>query len=293
MQTLEALSARMHTTAEIHSIVRTMKSLSSVSIRQYERAAAAMLEYERTVDLGLQAVLRDQSLQPQVGSPAEVAPGSALIVIGSDRGLCGRFNDRIGGRAVARLLEESDCRLCVLGQRVAAHMEAEGHMPDALFALPGSAAGLTATVHAVAVEIDRWTEAGVGTVSLLFNRRAGASLAVPTEWPLLPVPRGDLDALARKPWPSRSLPTYRMAPTKLFSWLIGQRIFVQIYRALAESLASEHAARLAAMRRAEGNISDHREELMDAYRQKRQEEITRELLDIISGFEAVDQGDPA
>ncbi|MDP7344279.1 MAG: F0F1 ATP synthase subunit gamma, partial [Alphaproteobacteria bacterium] len=49
------------------------------------------------------------------------------------------------------------------------------------------------------------------------------------------------------------------------------------YRALAESLASEHAARLAAMRRAEGNISDHREELMDAYRQKRQEEITRDI----------------
>lgn len=296
MQTLEALSTRLHTTAEIHSIVRTMKSLSAVSIRQYERAVTAMEEYERTISLGLQIVLRDGGVATRPGPGAAPPHGAALIVIGSDRGLCGRFNDRICAAALGRLTAgpAGEIRqLCVLGQRAAARLEAAGHRPDALFALPGSVDGLAATVHAVAVEIERWTSGGTGAVSLLFNRRAGAALSEPTARTLLPVPRDELDGLARAPWPSRRLPIFRMDRARLFSWLIGQRIFVELYRALAESLASEHAARLAAMQRAERNIGDLREDLMGAFRQMRQEAITRELLDILAGFEAVHQGDSA
>ncbi len=287
MQSLEALSARLHTTGEIHSIVRTMKSLSAASIRQYERAVEAMQDYERTVSLGLQVVLRHKGVAARPDGPPR---GSALIVIGSDRGLCGRFNDRIGQFALDRLAKtpEGDLRhLCVLGQRVAARLQTAGHTPDTFFSLPGSVGGLTATVHAVAVEVERWTSGGIGSVSLLFNRRAGAALTEPTLWPLLPVPHDYLDGLARAPWPSRRLPIYRMERGKLFSWLIGQRIFVLLYRALAESLASEHGSRLAAMQRAERNIEEHREDLMGAYRQRRQEAITRELIDILAGFEAV------
>lgn len=293
MQSLEALSARLRTTGEIHSIVRTMKSLSAASIHQYERAVEAMADYDRTVSLGLQIVLREGGVTTRTDQAPQ---GSALIVIGSDRGLCGRFNDRIGQFALDRLAEEQegDLRhLCVLGQRVAARLETAGHPPGTLFLLPGSVGGLAATVHAVAVEVERWTSGGISSVSLLFNRRAGAALTEPTLWPLLPVPRDYLDSLAHAPWPSRRLPIYRMERGKLFSWLIGQRIFVQLYRALAESLASEHAARLAAMQRAERNIGEHREDLMGAFRQKRQEEITRELLDILAGFEAVQGGEPA
>lgn len=290
MQSLEALSARLETTAEIQSIVRTMKSLSSASIRQYERSVAAMADYERTVTLGLQIVLRDGGVASRPGLAGDVPRGSGLIVIGSDRGLCGRFNDRIGQVARDRLDagSGSDCdHLCVLGQRVAAGLEAAGHPARRLFSLPGSVGGLSATVHAVAVEIDRWTSAGVGTVSILFNRRVGAALAEPTCWPLLPLPQAFLDDLARAPWPSRCRPIHRMERPQLLSWLVGQRIFVLLYRALAESLASEHAARLAAMQRAERNIAEHRETLAGAFRQKRQEAITRELLDILAGFEAV------
>lgn len=296
MQTLEALSTRLHTTGEIHSIVRTMKSLSAVSIRQYERAVTAIAEYERTVSLGLQIVLRDGGLATRPGPGTAPAHGAALIVIGSDRGLCGRFNDRICTAALdwLRAGPGGEVRqICVLGQRAAARLEAAGHRPDALFSLPGSAEGLVATVHAVAVEIERWTSGGTGAVSLLFNRRAGAALSEPTERALLPVPHDDLDGLARAPWPSRRLPIFRMDRARLFSWLIGQRIFVELYRALAESLASEHAARLAAMQRAERNIGDLREDLMGAFRQMRQEAITRELLDILAGFEAAQDGDTA
>lgn len=294
MQTLEAVSTRLHTTAEIHSIVRTMKSLSAVSIHQYDRAVAAIAEYERTVSLGLQIVLRDGGIAPPPGLADGTPRGAALIVIGSDRGLCGRFNDRICAAALDRLRTWTGGEvrpLCVIGQRAATQLAAAGHRPDVLFSLPGSVDGLATTVHAVAVEIERWTSGGTGAVSLLFNRRAGAALTAPTARVLLPVPHEDLDRLARAPWPWRRLPIYRMDRATLFSWLIGQRIFVELYRALAESLASEHASRLAAMQRAERNIGDLRDDLMGAFRQMRQQAITRELLDILAGFESVYQGD--
>jgi len=71
------------------------------------------------------------------------------------------------------------------------------------------------------------------------------------------------------------------------SWLVQQRLFVSLYRALAEALASEHATRLAAMQGAERNIEERRADLMQVYCVKRQETITRELMDVVSGFEAV------
>lgn len=289
METLETLSAKLAATQDIRTIVRTMKALSSASIHQYERAITAMADYERAVTLGLQIVLRDQAgagaRSPRIGPVSAPGQRRALIVIGSDRGLCGLFNDRIAAFAAEQL--EDDMLLCVLGVRTAARLEALGHRGDSLFALPSSVGGLSATVQAVAVEMDRWIRTErVASVSVAFNRRRGGISAEPVQRLLFPLPRHELDALARAPWPSPRLPVYRMDRDRLFSWLARQHLFVVLYRALAESLAAEHAARLAAMQGAERNIGERGEAILAAYRKTRQETITRELLDVVAGFEA-------
>ena len=159
-----------------------------------------------------------------------------------------------------------------------------------LFALtlPGSVEGLSRLVQRVILEIDRWIEAqGVEQVWLVHNRREGRATAQPRAHRLLPLPVSYLRELSDADWPGRSLPLYRMDPEQLMSWLVQQRLFVVIYRGLAEAIASEHASRLAAMQAAERNIEDRRDDLQQAYRQSRQETITRELLDVVSGFEAV------
>jgi F-type H+-transporting ATPase subunit gamma len=74
---------------------------------------------------------------------------------------------------------------------------------------------------------------------------------------------------------------------RLFSSLIQQYLFVSLYRAFAESLASENAGRLASMQAAERNIEDLLEELNSQFQQQRQSSITEELLDIVAGFEAL------
>jgi F-type H+-transporting ATPase subunit gamma len=82
-----------------------------------------------------------------------------------------------------------------------------------------------------------------------------------------------------------------MEADALLSLLLRQRVFVVLYRALAEALASEHASRLAAMQRAERNIDERRQDLGALYRRRRQETITRELMDLVAGFEAVGAAD--
>jgi len=211
----------------------------------------------------------------------------ALIVIGSDRGLCGGYNDKITRFSRARM-EKGPVEIGTIGARVAARFEADGVPLAFALTLPGSVEGLSRLVQGVIVEIDRWTRLhGVGRVLLLHNRREGRNTATPRSHRLLPLPDDYLRKLAQADWPGRSLPMFRMDPDRLMSWLVQQRLFVVIYRALAEGLASEHASRLAAMQAAERNIKERRDDLTQLYRQRRQETITRELLDVVSGFEAV------
>lgn len=289
METLETLSDMLETTDDIQSIVQTMKSLSAVSIRQYEEAEAAVATYADTVDLGLTAVLHDRRARglslARAGSKTAAREG--LIVIGSDRGLCGRYNE-IVARAAVDKLSEGAAVLAVIGARAAARLEAEGHSADRLFLLPGSVAGMTPMVGRIVVEIERWMrKRGIEAVRVVHNRREGRSRAVPTDRIILPIPTEDLQRLAARPWPGPGLPFFRMDRERLLSSFVRQRLFVQLYRALAEALASEHETRLAAMQSAERNIQERREDLMSTYRRKRQETITREMLDVISGFEAV------
>ena len=291
METLETLSEMLRTTGDIQSIVRTMKSLSAVSIRQYERAEAAMSGYETTIDLGLTALLADRRARglPLRGGMDGTAPGKALVVIGSDRGLCGRYNEIVARHAQARIGDDTAV-LAVIGARAAARLGAMGHSADHLFLQPGSVGGLRPLVLSVIVGIGDWTRsAGVGRVSVVHNRREGRMRAVPVDRQLLPIPEDHLETLLRNGWPGRGLPFFRADPGRLLSALVRQRIFVVLYRALAEALASEHATRLAAMQSAERNIEERRDELTAAHRRKRQETITRELLDVVSGFEAANR----
>lgn len=289
METLEGLADKLETTGEIRSLVRTMKSLSAVSIRQYEQAEDAISEYEATIDLGLSALLQDRRARG-LPLPRTMATGEAdeaLIVIGSDRGLCGRYNEIITGRAIERKTDRTAV-LAVIGARVAARLETGGHRIDRFFLVPGTVSAIGALVQKVIVDIETWTrDPGVGRVCLLHNRREGRARALPVERELLPIPDAYLRQRLKADWPGPGLPFFRMEPDTLLSWLVRQRLFVMIYRALSEALASEHATRLAAMQSAERNIEERQENLNAAYRLKRQETITRELLDVVAGYEAV------
>lgn len=292
METVESLSARIGTTTQIGDIVRVMKALSAVSIRQYDRAAEALVAYQHTVELGLQAVLRSG-----LGATSTIAHGPAparvLIFVGSDRGLCGNFNEKIvefARRAYMVPEDGSDLPMLLLavGQRGAQKMAERGHVPDHVIDLPASIGGLPSVARRVLFVLDRWQkESGAITVDICHNRRHKVSTAAPHGQHLLPMAARDLEGLVVRPWPSRSRPFHRMPRSQLFPALLREQVFIRIYQALAESLASEHARRLAAMHAAERNIDESIANLQARHRTVYQCQITAELLDIVSGYETL------
>lgn len=293
MPTIEQLGRRLDSLHELQSVVRTMKALSAVSIRQYEQAARALVDYYRTVELGLHVVLRDRE-QPPEPRPHGERP-LATIVFGSDHGLCGRFNEDLADYVMERLEATSTPRqeriVLAVGARIAARLEQAGQAVEEDFLVPGSAARITASIQQILLKIDEWrTEKEVDHVYVFYNRHVSSARYRPTGVELLPVNLRRFHRLEEEPWPSRVLPTYTLDRERLFSTLLRQYFFVTLFRACAESQASEHGSRLAAMRDAEKNLQERVDELGTEFRQARQGLITGELLDVVAGFEALAGG---
>ncbi len=291
MDTLESLGKRIATTEDLKSVVRTMKSLSAVNIRQYDQAVTALREYDRTIEMGFQVVLRGgrhASLQADKQDGRVVA-----VVFGSDHGLCGGFNREVTRFAIEDLrerhrLSSGDIHFLVVGARAASEVKAAGEALTRQFRMPGSVAGMTDTAQQILLEIDRCRqEDGAGRVLLFHNLRQEAARTSPRGLQLLPLHGRWLRHLTERPWPSRVLPAFTMDAASLFAALVRQHLFIALFRAGAESAASEHAMRLMAMQAAERNIEDHLGEMSADYRRRRQQTITEELLDIIGGFEVL------
>lgn len=291
MEAVEALKKTIHVTQELHSVVKTMKVLAGLNIRVYERAAHAVAEYNRTVEMGLQVALKRMA-QPVPSS--HISPGRKLgvIVFGSDQGMCGQLNDVIVAhalRALARFpLNRLDQNVLAVGFRAGAQLEDSGRSVEATLDVPSSPAGITATVHEVLRRVDDWhSKRGVDMVVLFYCRLISGVAYRARGIRILPVDAQWIRNLKARRWPSKVIPAYRMETQRLFQSLIREYLFVSLFRAFAESLASENASRLASMQVAERNIEDRLKELTSELSQSRQDSITSELLDIVSAFEAL------
>lgn len=296
MESLDRLQQRLDGLDELRDIVKTMKALSAASVRQYERAAAALFDYNQTVERGLQAVIKDAE-RPLAAERRERGAGTfAAIVFGSDHGLCGRFNEVVAEHALRQLAAATEDKgrriVLAVGARIAATLEHEGQAVEQTLFVPGSAAQITDGVQQILLTIDAWREQGrADSVHVVHNRAARGQHYRASGSKLLPVGLGRFSRLERKSWPSRSLPTMSMDRDRLLSRLIHQYLFVSIFRACAESQASEHASRLAAMQSAERSLDNKIEDVTAVYRRARQDAITSELLELVAGFETIVEHD--
>ena len=288
-QSLESMRSRIESAEDLYGVVRVMKALAAASIRQGERAVASLAEYSRTIETGLQIVLwnRPEAIQ------AEPVPGRHLgiIIFGSDQGMCGSFNeqvatfalDEINGSGVA-----DDRTILVVGTRVVGRLEDAGCKVWQQFPVPSTVASIASAVHDLLLAIEELRDReGLDRLLLIHHRPRAPSGSAPDMLQLLPIDSAWLKNLATRPWTSNSLPTFTMNWRHLLSALIRQHLFVALYRAFAESMASENASRLSSMQAAEKNIQDHLSRLAVEYHQQRQQSITEELLDIVGGFETL------
>jgi F-type H+-transporting ATPase subunit gamma len=300
-----SLRRKIQSAGDLQSVVRTMKALAASSIGQYEQSVRALADYSRTVELGLSVCFRKNT--PAVatfvpkGRPG--VGGIGVVVFGSDQGLVGQFNEVVTEfaiKAIAALprprLATRPTQVWAVGERVHARLSDAGVAPAGLFAVPGSVEAITPLVGKILIESEaHHARDEAAELHLVYNRpgsvgEGGAvsgAVYAPFSQRLLPLDAQWQDELAKRPWPTRTVPEIIGDHTVTLRAFIRGYLFVSIFRACAESLASENASRLAAMQRADKNIDDLLEGFKGDFHRVRQNGIDEELFDVIAGFEAL------
>jgi F-type H+-transporting ATPase subunit gamma len=289
--TTATLRRKINSAGDLQSVVRTMKALAASSIGQYEQSVRALGDYYRTVELGLGVCFRGTgSAALMTGETRRTDAGEiAAVVFGSDQGLVGQFNDVVADYAVKTLAAlPAKAEVWAVGERVYARLADVGLPLAGLFTVPNSVKAITPLVGQILVESDmRYNQGGITELHLFYNRPKSGAVYVPVSQRLLPLDEKWRRKLVELPWPTRSSPEIMGGGTATLRALIREYLFISLFRACAESLASENASRLAAMQRADKNIDELLDDLNRTFHLLRQSSIDEELFDVISGFEAL------
>ena len=289
--TTTSLRRKISSAGDLQSVVRTMKALAASSIGQYEQSVRALADYYRTIELGLSICVWENAsaalLTVGKGRTDEASVGA--VVFGSDQGLVGQFNDVVADFAVKTLATlPGKHQIWAVGERVHGRLSDAGLPLVGLFAVPNSVKAITPLVGQILVESEtRHSQGDVTELHLFYNRPPSGVVYAPVSQRLLPLDETWRRTLAERPWPTGNLPEVMGDGTATLRALIREYLFVSLFRACAESLASENASRLAAMQRADKNIDELLEHLNGTFHRLRQSGIDEELFDVISGFEAL------
>jgi len=293
MESLELIKKKIAGAQSLRSIVRTMKILAAVNIRQYEKALHSLQEYNETIEMGLQVVLRGKGGKTRLHEENSQSTVGA-VVFGSDMGMCGQFNEQVVQFAANKFktLETPEIKTIAVGEKIVSRLEDVGHRPEQVIQYPAAiSTGIIPAMYEILSRIDIWQTGGhVGKIVLFYNSptQTGVSYS-PDVHTLVPLDPAFLESLRKKEWQSRSLPVFKMDRQKLLVSLMRSHLYASLYRSFLDSLTSENAARLTSMQSAEKHIDEHLEELTGQFNNERQGAITSELLDIIAGAEALSE----
>ena len=293
--TLAILRRKIDGANELSSVVRTMKAVAASSIAQYFSAVLSLADYEKTIHTGLAATIgrlpvNHSAVDERV--QATESPKIHAVVFGSDQGLVGKFNESLVGFVVKTLATQPGQKVVwAVGERLQGELADGGHSPKGIFLVPNSVTGITSLVGQIlegCVTIDSENVDRIEPLYIFHNRqKGGGSLYESVVERLLPLDSKWLLRFSKIPWPNRLRPEVIGNSDQALGVLIREYLFVAIFKASAESLATENACRLNAMQRAEKNIEALLDALGQSLHQLRQNSIDEELFDIIAGFEAL------
>ena len=292
-----SLRRKIGSAADLQSVVRAMKAQAAASVGQFERSVAALGDYARSVELGLGVCFRQEAVRAASAPPARTTAATEIraIVFGSDQGLVGRFNDLVVDLAQSSLEQlPAPAKVWAVGERVRASLLDTDMQLLGVFAVPRSVQAVASLVTDILVTVvkeagDPEQTATAVELHLYYNRPQTGSTYAPVSQRLLPLDAHWQSGLAMQPWPTEMLPETLGELAMTLRALIREYLFVSLFRACAESLASENSSRLAAMDRADRNIDEMLAKLGDHLHRLRQAQIDEELSDVISGFKALSE----
>jgi len=282
MERLARLQTRIASIVELSEIIGAMRSLAAVRIQQGNAALEGIRRYTEIVGgaIAQAATLIGLDGAPVPGRGA-LPGGRSVVFFCSEHGLVGGFNERLLDDAANAL--GPGAHLCPVGARGALVAQERG-LPVA-WAVPMAThvPGVLETARRVAAEIYKRIDAdGPGGVDIVYARYLSGGRSEIEKQAVLPLDLAPFAAQAKGPPPLSNL-----APEILMQKLAGEFVLAELGRAAMESLVSENGARLQAMESAHEHIEDKLEALRGQERQLRQEETTTELLDVVTGSEAV------
>ena len=286
MATLKAIRKRVASVQNIQQITKAMKMVSAARLRRAQEAALAARPYAEK----LEAILQNLAAQSGEGSHPFLTPrpetATTLVLITSDRGLCGGFNSSLVRAAEAFLTDHADrhVRLVLIGRRGYDHFKRRdvpideehvnlfGRLSADLAHDIGRRAG------------DRFRAGETDSLYVLYARFRSALVQVPTIDRILPIAPAE-------PQAETTAPTleylYEPTPAELVADLLERYVDMLLYRAMLESVASEHGARMTAMDNATNNAVEMIDRLTLDMNRARQAGITRELLEIVATSESL------
>lgn len=271
MEQEQVLKARISSLTELRGLFQALRALAANRLQEAQGALTGIRAY---ADIIAEALADALALDGE-GLDRDVGKGAALIVVCSEHGFAGGFNTRLLEAAAPRRVPGE--MLVVLGKRGGVTAAERGMAPDVVLPMATHVAGVAAAVHDLAQALAGHATAGV--VYGAYQRGGGFAPAyrriLPPDLP--PPPKG----IRRAP------PLAQLPPADLLRALDREYLFAALSQAMMDSFASENAARLRVMEAADHAIADKLEGLRRDENDLRQEAITSELLDVVTGSEAI------
>lgn len=279
MTRLTEIEAHIGSMSDLLDIVGAMRSLAGMRRQEALRALPAVRSY---ADATAAAIGDALMLLPRQALPLRPGGGHRAVVLYlSEHGFVGGFNERLVGEAQSRARPNDT--LLILGSRGAAQAVERGLSASWTSPAPTRSAGAVNTARRLVAELyRRIARNGIDAVELMYTRCCNGGAPTIEVRSVLPI---DLEPLRVRA--VGQPPLHNLRSAKLLEMLIAEYVFALMAEGMMESLASENETRLAAMESARDNVTKKLELLRQTARQARQAEITMELLDLVTGAEAL------
>jgi len=294
MASLKALRARINSVKSTRKITSAMKMVAASKLKRAQTQAEAARPYSERMQRMLAALAASAAGSPTapkmlVGTGRDQV--QLLIVVTADRGLAGAFNTNVGRAARTAIMrlegEGKTVKVITVGRKGRDYLRREyASRLIGEYSFAGKKRVEFSDVDEVAARITAMLAAGEFDVcTVVYNRFMSVISQVPTEAPLIPLPMPEA-APVEATGPQAQ---YEFEPDEeaILAALLPRNMAIQLFRALIESAAGEQGARMSAMDNATRNAGDMINRLTLNYNRTRQANITRELIEIISGAEAI------
>ena len=284
MPSLLDIRRRIRSVKNTQQLTKAMKTVSAAKLRRAQERVLSARPYAEQ----LKHVLANLTSRVEdVSHPLlEVRPEERIlfVVVTADRGLCGAFNSNINrtGQNFIRDHKDQTIGLVTVGRKGRDFFRRRGVAIQAEFVNIFSKLDYGHAKDIAAAIIKAYTEAEVDAVYIVYNEFKSVIQQRVTVEKILPLSRGDLTQSG--PQPDY---IFEQPPQEIFNRLLPRYVEIQIYRALLESIASEHGARMASMDTASRNAGDMIDMLTLNMNRIRQAAITREIIEVVSGAGAL------